>query len=333
MKNQVTGVIAVLLASGAYAQTKNTPDTPPPVEQTQAPENQATNPEQKPAGPLPPVVPTASATPAPKKPAKWDVNAPTGLTTRQVRIAVDNGTWMNVDVSKDGSRIAFDLLGDIYTMPIAGGAPTRVAEGLAYEQQPRFSPDGKRIAFVSDRAGGDNIWLMNVDGTDKRQLTKEDFRLLNQPSWSPDGKFIIAKKHFTTGRSLGTGEVWLYHVSGGAGVQLVKRASETLQKELGEPTYAPDGKSLFYTRNVTPGPIFEYAQNSYTDLFDIERFDLNTGEVSTAVSGVGGSVRPTPSPDGKRIAFVRRENARSKLYVKDLASGEERKIYDALDQD
>jgi imidazolonepropionase-like amidohydrolase/Tol biopolymer transport system component len=174
---------------------------------------------------------------------------------------------------------------------------------------------------------------MNVDGSDKRQLTKEDFRLLNQPSWSPDGRFIIAKKHFTTGRSLGTGEVWLYHVSGGGGVPLVKRPNEQHQKELGEPIYAADGKSLFYTRNVTPGPIFEYAQNSHTDLFDIERYDLDTGEVSTAVSGVGGSVRPTPSPDGRSIAFVRRDNGRSKLWIKDLATGAERKIYDALDQD
>jgi imidazolonepropionase-like amidohydrolase/Tol biopolymer transport system component len=275
----------------------------------------------------------AAAHAAPPAKAKWDVNAPPGLTTKTVPIQVDNGTWMNVDVSRDGKTIAFDLLGDIYTMPIAGSTPTRIAQGLAYEQQPRFSPDGTRIAFTSDRGGGDNIWLMNVDGSDKRQLTREDFRLLNQPSWSPDGRFIIAKKHFTTGRSLGTGEVWLYHVSGGAGVPLVKRASETLQKELGEPIYAPDGKSLFYTRNVTPGPIFEYAQDSNTDLFDIERYDFETGSVGKAVSGPGGAVRPTPSPDGKSIAFVRRERARSKLFVKDLVSGEERKIFDALDQD
>ena len=267
------------------------------------------------------------------KPEKWNVSAPPGVATREVRIAVDNGTWMNVDVSPDGKTLAFDLLGDIYTLPIAGGTPTRIAEGLAYDHQPRFSPDGKKIAFTSDRGGGDNIWTMNLDGGDKRQVTKEDFRLLNQPSWSPDGRFIVAKKHFTTGRSLGTGEVWIYHVSGGGGVPLVKRASEQLQKELGEPIYAADGKSIFYVRNVTPGPIFEYAQDSNTDLFDIERYELATGEVTTAVSGVGGSVRPTPSPDGRRIAFVRRERAKSKLYVKDLASGEEKKIYDALDQD
>lgn len=279
-----------------------------------------------------------AAAPAPsengdKKAEKWDVNAPPGMTTRKVSIAVDEGSWMNVDVAPDGRTIAFDLLGDIYTMPIEGGTPTRIAEGLAYEHQPRFSPDGGRIAFVSDRGGGDNIWLMNRDGSGKIQLSKEDFRLLNQPSWSPDGQFIVAKKHFTTGRSLGTGEVWMYHVSGGAGVPLVKKASERLQKELGEPIFAADGKSVFYTRNVTPGPIFEYAQDSNSDLFHIERYALADGEISTAASGAGGAVRPTPSPDGKKLAFVRREGTQSKLYVKDLASGQERKIYDALDQD
>lgn len=275
----------------------------------------------------------ASAAPADKKEDKWDVNAPPGLATRKVQLAVDEGSWMNVDVAPDGRTIAFDMLGDIYTMPIEGGTPTRIAEGLAYEHQPRFSPDGKRIAFVSDRAGGDNIWLMNRDGSDKKQISKEDFRLLNQPSWSPDGQFIVAKKHFTTGRSLGTGEVWMYHVSGGAGVPLVKKPNERHQKELGEPIFAADGKSVFYTRNVTPGPIFEYAQDSNTDLFHIERYSLEDGEVSTAASGPGGAVRPTPSPDGKRLAFVRREGTQSKLYVKDLASGTEKKVYDALDQD
>lgn len=274
----------------------------------------------------------AVAAPAADKP-KWDVSAPPGLKLRQIPIDVTEGTWMNVDVSPDGKTIAFDLLGDIYILPIAGGAPVRIAEGLAYEVQPRFSPDGKRIAFTSDRGGGDNIWIMNADGADKRQLTKEDFRLLNQPGWSPDGRFITAKKHFTTGRSLGTGEVWLYHVSGGSGAVLVKRPSEQHQKELGEPIYAPDGKHIYFTRNTTPGPIFQYAQDSNNQIFAVERYDLETGETEPIITGEGGAVRPQPSPDGKKIAFVRRERTVSKLYVKDLETGEERKIYDGLDQD
>ncbi|NNC59516.1 MAG: amidohydrolase, partial [Erythrobacter sp.] len=264
---------------------------------------------------------------------KWDVNAPTGANIQQVSIRTDEGTWMDVDVSPDGRTLAFSMLGDIYTMPIEGGTPTRIAEGLAWEVQPRFSPDGSRIAFTSDRAGGDNIWLMGRDGSDKQQLTKEDFRLLHQPSWSPDGQFIAAKKHFTTGRSLGTGEVWLYHVSGGGGVKLVERPSEAHQKELGEPIYAPDGEAIYFTRNDTSGPIFEYAQDSNAGIFRIEKYELATGERTTVVDGYGGAVRPTPSPDGSAIAFVRRDKDDSQLWVKEFASGRETMIFDGLDRD
>ena len=151
MKYRVTAAIAVVLAAGqAGAQVAPSPTPTPPAVQTQAPENEVINPDQKPANPLPPA---AARTPAtqPDKPAKWNVNAPPGMTTRQVPINVDNGTWMNVDVSRDGELIAFDLLGDIYTLPIAGGTPTRIAEARL-GAQPRFSPDGRRIAFTWDPA-------------------------------------------------------------------------------------------------------------------------------------------------------------------------------------
>ncbi len=331
-----------VLAAAAFAQ-----DSDLDVGETEAPEDEIIAPQPD-AEPLVPIEQVAQGTlpvepgpvePGPVEPggdreeSAWDVSAPAGATIRQVPIRTDEGTWMDVDVSPDGRTIAFALLGDIYTMPIAGGRPTRIAEGLAWEVQPRFSPDGRRIAFTSDRGGADNIWVMDANGANAAQVTQEKFRLLNQPSWSPDGQFIVAKKHFTTGRSLGTGEVWVYHISGGGGVQLVERPSEVHQKELGEPVYAADGQSVFFTRNTTPGPIFEYAQDSTQGIFAIERYDLASGETTTAVSGYGGAVRPTPSPDGRSIAFVRRDKDRSQLWVKDIASGRERMIYGDLDLD
>jgi Tol biopolymer transport system component len=230
-----------------------------------------------------------------KEAAKWDVSAPAGLKSRTVPINVSEGTWMNLDVSPDGRTIAFDLLGDIYTMPIGGGRATRISAGLAYETQPRFSPDGRQIAFTSDRGGGENIWLMNVDGTNRRQLTKESFTLLNNPTWSPDGRFVAARKHFTTQRSLGTGEIWMYHVAGGGGVALVERPNPQFQKELGEPIFTPDGSAIYFSRNTTPGNTFEYAQNSNQQLFAIERYDVKTASAapSPAVRRRGS---PTPSP-------------------------------------
>ncbi|MDG1416202.1 MAG: amidohydrolase family protein [Maricaulis sp.] len=262
----------------------------------------------------------------------WDVANPP-LETREIQINVTEGTWMSLDVSPDGQTIAFDLLGDVYTMPITGGEATSISSGLPWEIQPRFSPDGSQIAFISDRDGGDNIWIMGADGSDARALTSESFRLLNNPTWSPDGRYIAARKHFTTSRSAGTGEIWLYHVLGGGGVQIVERPSESFQKELGEPMFSADGQYIYYTRNVTSGNTFIYAQDSNTDLFNIMRYEMATGETETAVSGVGGAVRPAPSPDGRFMAFVRRDRTQSGLYLKDLVSGEERRIYDDLDQD
>lgn len=262
----------------------------------------------------------------------WSVSEPP-LPSREIPIEVTEGTWMSLDVSPDGKSIAFDLLGDIYLIPIDGGEATNISSGLPWEIQPRFSPDGSRIAYISDRAGGDNVWVMNADGGESRPVTSETFRLLNNPTWSADGRYIAARKHFTTSRSAGTGEIWLYHVLGGSGLALVERSSEAFQKELGEPVFSPEGDAIYFTKNITSGNQFIYAQDSNTDLFNILRYDMTTGQTSTAVKGAGGAIRPAPSPDGRSLAFVRRERTKSMLYVKDLTSGEEKRIYADLDQD
>ena len=262
----------------------------------------------------------------------WDVNAIPGE-SRDVAIDTRTGSWMSVDVSPDGQSIAFDLLGDIYVLPIEGGEAKSINSGHAWSVQPRFSPDGTEIAFTSDAGGGDNIWIMKLDGSDARQLTKEDFRLLNNPSWSPDGEYIAAKKHFTTTRSAGTGEIWLYHRNGGGGVAVVERPNEKHQKALGETAFSPDGRYIYYSLDQTPGDSFVYAQDSNGEVMAIRRFDLQKGDSDLFVSGAGGAVRPTPSPDGKYLAFVRRIRGESALFVKDLANGSEYPVFAELDKD
>ena len=148
--------------------------------------------------------PAADAKPSDKP--KWDVNHPPGPKTT-VDIDTRSGTWMSVDVSPDGRRLVFDLLGDLYTLPIAGGEAQPLTHSIAWEMQPRWSPDGRRIAFISDAGGGDNVWVMNADGSGARAVTKEDYRLLYTPTWSPDGQYIAARKHFSGSRSLGSGEI------------------------------------------------------------------------------------------------------------------------------
>jgi imidazolonepropionase-like amidohydrolase/Tol biopolymer transport system component len=262
----------------------------------------------------------------------WDITDPPGP-KRAVEVSVDEGTWMSLDVSPDGKTIAFDLLGDVFLLPIKGGEATAIASGAAWQMQPRFSPDGSKIAFASDAAGTSNLWVMNADGSSPRAISDEQFHTLNNPTWTADGNYVAGRKNYTTWRSLGTGEIWLYHLSGGKGAPLVERRSPTLQKELGEPIFSDDGKYLYYTENVTPGDLFVYAQDSNRQSFQIKRYEVATGKVVAAVTGNGGAVRATPSPDGRYMAFVRRLREQSALFLKDLESGEIELLYDELDRD
>ena len=130
-----------------------------------------------------------------KETKKWDVSNPKGeWNFKELKLKTDEGTWMNLDVSPNGKEIVFDLLGDIYKMPVTGGTATLLREGLPFEIQPRFSPNGNRILFTSDAGGGDNIWVMKADGSEAKQITKESFRLLNNGVWSADGNYFYCTK-------------------------------------------------------------------------------------------------------------------------------------------
>ena len=343
-------LILTLLAPATFAQTpppppptdkKADPKDPEKAEQEPRPVEQELQKKASQEEDAPPPAPATGPQPAPgavapatepekKDEKKWDVMNPPGP-AYDVPIDVTTGTWMSVDVSPDGKEVVFDLLGDIYTIPIAGGEAKALTTGVAWDMQPRYSPNGKWIAFTSDRSGGDNLWTMSRDGSNPKQVSKETFRLLNQPAWSPDSEFLAGRKHFTSERSLGAGEMWLYHRSGGDGLQMTKKRTD--QKDTGEPVFSPDGKYLYFSDDVTPGAIFEYSKDPNGQIYVIQRLDRESGEIERFVTGPGGSVRPTPSPDGRSLAFVRRVRYQSVLYVKDLETGRETPLFDGLDRD
>jgi Tol biopolymer transport system component/imidazolonepropionase-like amidohydrolase len=261
---------------------------------------------------------------------EWDVAASHGP-SKNVEFDTDEGTWISVDVSPDGKKIVFDLLGDIYIMPVEGGTATLLSGGTPYETQPRFSPDGSQISFTSDREGCDNIWIMDVDGKNSHSLTKEKDRQTNNAVWMPDGKYLIARKHYRNTRSLGAGEMWMYHISGGDGVQITKRRN--WQQNASDPAISPDGRYVYYDEDVSAGNAYEYNRDPYGVIYVIHRVDLETGKAIRFVTGAGGSVRPQPSPDGKLLAFVRRVRLHSVLYLRNLETGEEWPIFDKLNRD
>lgn len=261
-----------------------------------------------------------------KEKEKWDVEGDHGPSS-VVEFETTEGTWMNVDISPDGRWIVFDLLGDIYRIPTEGGQAENLSSGVSFEHQPRFSPDGRTIAFVSDRDGADNIWLMNSDGSNRRQLTKDKTKLPTVPNWTPDGEYVVVKRHVTHTRSLGGGEIWLYHLKGGSGIQLTEKESFTSDQN--EPAVSPDGRWVYYSHS---GP-FDYNRNVHGGIFQISRFDRHTGEIQPVTDSFGGAARPTPSPDGKMLAFVRRDRTKTGLFIRDLETGAERLAFDGLDRD
>src|SRR5260221_4949672 len=126
---------------------------------------------------------------------------------RKVEFTTDEGTWLSLDVSPDGKTIAFELVGDIYTLPIEGGQAKIIDGGMAFDSQPRFSPDGQWIAFISDREGSENIFIMHPDGSDQKQVSKDPNNEFASPNWAPDGKYIFVSK---TNFGIGPREIWMY---------------------------------------------------------------------------------------------------------------------------
>ena len=155
-----------------------------------------------------------------KKEEKKDEKKPDPLpikTADTIRFTTTEGTWMSLDVSPDGKTIVFDMLGDIYTLPIEGGQAKRILGGMPFDSQPKFSPDGKSIVFLSDRSGSENVWLMKADGSDPKAVTTGTKAMYVSPSWTEDGNYVIVSK---SDQSIGTFYPFMYHKDGGSGVSI-----------------------------------------------------------------------------------------------------------------
>jgi Tol biopolymer transport system component len=160
---------------------------------------------------------------------------------RKAAFKATEATWMSLDVSPDGKTIVFDLLGDLYTMPITGGKATQLTSGLAFDAQPRFSPDGKYVVFISDRSGGDNVWTMSLDRADSSQLTQGNTNLYVSPEWSPDGQYIVVSRSGGLG---GVARLQLLHVDKRSPIAVLPTTPQTTQKTVGA-AFSPDGNKVW----------------------------------------------------------------------------------------
>ncbi len=235
----------------------------------------------------------------PLEPARW------------ARFTTNEGTWISLDVSPDGQTIVFDMVGDLYSMPITGGEATRLTSGMAYDMQPRFSPDGERIVFVSDRSGDNNVWLMPAAGGEPTQLSKGVGSYFLSPEWMPDGKYVIVSRSYTSVEKL-----WLYHVDGGTGPEMVGGGGGA--RMLGAAVDA-EGRQIWYAqRNGT------WQYNAIFPQYQIWMYDRKTGTRTPMTNRYGSAFRPALSSDGSLLAYGSREDADTGMRLRELDSGEER---------
>lgn len=271
---------------------------------------------------------------------EWDVTRARGE-VEEIDFQVEEGTWLSVDISPDGRWVVFDLLGNLYRVSTEGGEAELLSRnaGVSLNYHPRYSPDGEWIAFISDREGQDNLWVMRADGSDARAVFSSQEVRANQPVWTPDSEYLVVRRT-SLGSGPGGSGLWMYHRDGGEGVSLVTDDSPRW------PSVSPDGRYLYY--HVVSG-----GRDALAGHYGLRRLDLETGEELDLTPGrtggaassrlsSGGAFAPEVSPDGRLLAFARQIpygtvsyrghsfGPRTALWVRDLETGAERVVMDPI---
>jgi Tol biopolymer transport system component len=234
---------------------------------------------------------------------------------RSLSIDLDEGSWISLDVSPDGRTIVFDFLGDLFTIPIGGGDATQLTSGMAVDAQPRFSPDGERVAFTSDRDGGQNIWIISLDGTDTTQVSKGPTNRAEAPEWTPDGDYLVAS--MGAFRGAGMPKPRLYHVDGGSGAPLL--ASDDAPKTT-EAAFGADGRYIWFSRRNGGS---DWTYNAQLPQYQLAMYDRETGQLYNRTSRPGSAFRPTLSPDGQWLVYGTRHEDKTGLVLRNQETGRE----------
>ncbi len=244
--------------------------------------------------------------------------------TREISFETDEGTWLSLDISPDGKTIIFELLGDIYELPIEGGKAKLLAGGMAFESQPTYSPDGKKITFISDRSGEDQLWISDANGTNPLQISST-YGLYASPAWSADGKSIFVAS------GLPTRDIFMYNVASGDRVLITDyEGAGNFRTDLHSigAAVSPDDKYLYFAQKE--GMVDDDAR---FPTWEIKRHDLSNDEEITFLSVPGSAFRPQVSPDGKLLAYGTRLDNNTALRIRNLETGDDRILIFPIERD
>ena len=230
--------------------------------------------------------------------------------SRMFDLNTTEGTWTSVDISPDGKTIIFDMMGDLYTMSAEGGKATQITRGLAFDQHPRYSPDGKKILFVSDKSGSENLWFIDTEKKDTVQLTKETNQNFPSADWTPDGNYIVYAK----GRRVN--KLYMIHKDGGSGTQLI---DEPASLKTIDPAISADGQHIYYSFRTG-----SWNYNAQLPQYQIGVYDRKTARTSSLTTRYGSAFTPVLSKDGKWLVYGTRYEDKTGLVIRDLKTGNEK---------
>ncbi len=236
----------------------------------------------------------------------WRLRADGGSPAERVELAGPGALTPSTARSQD--RLAFVRVlwhADIYRLPL-GGSPTPLIESTFADVHPQYSPDGRRIAFSSDRGEGGEVWLANADGSAPARLTRGPGRGQGSPRWSPDGRTIAFDSQAGNGRF----DVWTIGVDG-SGLRQVTRdpADENM------PSWSRDGYWIYFSSNRTGRE-------------EVWRIAASGGR-EEPVTREGGCV-PFESADGRALYYMRSWES-SALLARPTAGGAERTLFRRVD--
>ena len=242
----------------------------------------------------------------------------------KISFVTEEGTWMGLDVSPDGKTINFELLGDIYNLPIQGGTAEPLINGNAFQSQPRFSPDGKNIVFISDESGADNVWISDLDGRNARQITEFNQELLLSPEWSGDGKAILAT--VITDGFQRTANLYRFDLSTNQKTLLVKNTNGRSSRLVSSPAPGPYMGSIhpkkegFYFTSITPRAY--NARKGATS--EIKYYNPTTQLTEKVLVDKGNAMKPHVSKDGKWLVYGATSGGKTGLRLRDIKNSKEK---------